>query len=48
MATSGDVGSLTGNAVITLSNGDYLETYVNADKTTDLTVKTFQFSLLGV
>lgn len=48
MATSGDVGSLTGNAVVSLENGDYLETYVSADKDCTLSVATFQFSLLGV
>lgn len=48
LSTSGDVGAVTGNAIVVMSPTDYFEVWAFADKTTDVTFNSFQLSFLGV
>jgi hypothetical protein len=48
LSTSGDVGAITGNAIVAMSTNDYFEVWAFADKTTDVTFDSFQLSFLGV
>lgn len=48
LSTSGDIGAITGNAIVEMSTNDYFEVWAFASKTTNVTFGNFQLSFLGV